>query len=133
MRFAGSFSSAFLARYICPVMAQSEMLRGAVAVHDGSGLLVGDRRLIGPSGKIYAFVSRESCESWAARLLAVGRSEEALRASLDAAALASWQMRKRAAMALLAARLVTAAARQDDAQKRGALIAESVFCLAKWQ
>lgn len=134
--FSGAFSGAFLRKksggYIGPVSAQRELLRGAAVVYDGGGLLIGGARLIGPAGKIFAFASQASAEMWVGINRARAARELELMGGLDAAAAAVYRQRKAAALAKISAAVLTAAARQSDAAKRAALVAESSWCASKW-
>lgn len=53
-------------------------------------------------------------------------------AGMDVAKRAAWVEKKRGKLAVVAGRLVAAAAKQSDAAKRAALLDESDYCLAKW-
>ena len=88
--------------------------------------------MIGPAGKVFAFGSPENAGRWVANAVRVGQVEANLRGSLDAAALASWSAKKREKLAVIAGRVVAAAAKQGDEAKRAALLAESDYCLTKW-
>ena len=136
--FSGAFSGAFLRKknksggYICPVSAQRALLRGAAAVYDGGGLLIGGARLIGPAGKVFAFASQASADMWVAINRARATREIELMAGLDAAAAGVYRKRKADALAKISAAVVNAAARQSDKSKQAALIAEAEFCEKKW-
>lgn len=136
--FSGAFSGAFLRKknksggYICPVSAQRELLRGAAAVYDGGGLLIGGARLIGPAGKIFAFSSAENADMWAEINRARAARELELMAGLSAAAAGVYRARKAAALAKISEAVLTAAARQSDKSKQAALIAEADWCARKW-
>ena len=139
----GGFSSVFAARfagvggwvvpgYIGPMKAQAALVSGAGWMVSGSRLIVGGKVLIGPAGKVFAFGSPENAGRWVANAVRVGQVEENMRGSLDAAALASWAAKKREKLAVIAGRVVAAAAKQGDEAKRAALLAESDYCLSKW-
>ena len=133
--FSSAFSSAFCGLkggYIGPMKAQAALVGGAGWMVSGSRLIVGGKVLIGPAGKVFAFGSPESAARWVANAVRVGQSEANLRGSLDAAALASWAEKKREKLAVIAGRVVAAAAKQGDEAKRAALLAESEYCLSKW-
>lgn len=137
--FSSAFSSPFAgvvgdysAGYIGPMKAQAALVAGAGWMVSGSRLIVGGKVLIGPAGKVFAFGSPESAARWVANAVRVGQSEANLRGSLDAAALASWAAKKREKLAVIAGRVVAAAAKQGDEAKRAALLAESDYCLSKW-
>lgn len=112
--------------------AQAALVAGAGWLVSGSRLIVGGKVLIGPAGKVFAFGSPESAARWVANAVRIGQSEANLRGSLDAAALASWAAKKREKLAVIAGRVVAAAAKQGDEAKRAALLAESDYCLSKW-
>lgn len=125
--FAGSRSE-----YIGPMKAQAALVGGAGWLVSGSRLIVGGKVLVGPAGKVFAFGSPENAARWVANAVRVGQSEANLRGSLDAAALASWAAKKREKLAVIAGRVVAAAAKQGDEAKRAALLEESDYCLSKW-
>ena len=112
--------------------AQAALVDGAGWLVSGSRLIVGGKVLIGPAGKTFAFGSPENAGRWVANAVRVGQVEANLRGSLDAAALASWSAKKREKLAVIAGRVVAAAAKQGDEAKRAALLAESDYCLSKW-
>ena len=135
----GGFSSAFASEfagvaveYVGPMRAQAALAAGEAWAMSGHGLLIGGKLLIGPAGKVYAFASLETAGRWVENAKNIGEREVALRASLALPALASWSAKKREKLAVIAARLVAAAARQADEAKRAALLAESDYCLSKW-
>ena len=139
MAFSSAFSSCFAGSgvvvedgFICPMQAQAALVGGAAWVYDGGRLVVGGRVLIGQAGKTFAFRSPENAGRWVANAVRVGQVEASLRASLGAAALASWSSKKREKLAVIAGRVVAAAAKQGDEAKRAALLAESDYCLSKW-
>jgi hypothetical protein len=133
--FSSAFASAFVrpvGGYIGPMRAQAALMAGAWYRVQGSALLIEGARLVGPAGKVYAFASEATAEKWAENAAGAGQREAAIIAGLDADAAAAWKARKRAKLAVIAGRLVDAAARQHDAAKRAALLAESDLCLSKW-
>lgn len=133
--FSSAFASVFAGvqtEYIGPMRAQAALVDGAGWLVSGSRLIVGGKVLIGPAGKVFAFGSPENAARWVANAVRVGQSEANLRGSLDAAALASWAAKKREKLAVIAGRVVAAAAKQGDEAKRAALLAESDYCLSKW-
>ncbi len=133
--FSAAFSSAFAGRSVgCigPMMAQAALVDGAAWRLVGHSAVIGSRVLIGPAGKTYAFASAESAARWIENTRGVGVRERALIDSLPVGVVAGWREKKRAKLAIIAARLVDAAARQHDEAKRAALLAESDYCLAKW-
>ena len=136
--FSSAFSSPFAvvagdySGYIGPMRAQAALVAGAGWSVSGSRRIVGGKVLIGPAGKTFAFGSPENAARWVANAVRVGQVEANLRGSLDAAALASWAAKKREKLAVIAGRVVAAAAKQGDEAKRAALLAESDYCLTKW-
>jgi hypothetical protein len=136
--FSGAFASSFAGvvgvegGFIGPMRAQAVLADGAAWLVAGSGLLVNGLILIGPAGKVFAFASPETAVRWVDNAKAVGQREAALRASLPADVLAGWAAKKREKLAVIAGRLVSAAAKQSDEAKRAALLAESDYCLTKW-
>lgn len=118
--------------FIGPVSAQLALLRGAAAVFDAGGLLIGGKRLIGPAGKVFAFSGAAAAGVWAAINLQRATREIELWAAMDAAAAAAFRARKQAEMARIAAAVVAAAGRLGDAARAAALVAESDFLLIKW-
>lgn len=133
--WSSAFSSAFrvsVSGYVCPMMAQALLTDGAAWNVSAARLAVGGAWLIGPAGKVYAFGSPESAAVWVANAAAAGLRERDLIAHIDPMTAAAWKAKKRAKLAIIAGRLVDAAARQDDAAKRAALLAESDYCLGKW-
>lgn len=136
-RFAAAFSSAFTAgliaaSYIGPMSAQAALVSGAESWAQGSALMIGGKKLIGPAGKVYAFASLQSMGVWRDNAIAAGLREAAIIAGLDAVTAAGWKAKKRAKLAIIAGRVVNAAGRQKDQAKRAALLAESDYCLSKW-
>ena len=95
-------------------------------------MLVAGRRLIGPAGKVFAFASPETAGRWVDNAKNIGIRERALIASIDPAAAAIWKAKKREKLAVIAARVVSAAARVSEEKRRAALIAEADYCLSKW-
>ncbi len=136
--FSSAFSSAFAGSsseasgYIGPMRAQAALVAGSPWEMSGHSLLIGGALLIGPAGKVFAFASPETAGRWVQNAVNIGSREVALRASLGPVALASWSAKKRAKLGVIAGRVVAAAARQADAGKRAALLAESDYCLSKW-
>lgn len=133
--FSQAFSRAFVGvevEYIGPMTAQRLLTDGAAWSVAGSALLVGGKRLIGPAGKTFVFASPENAARWVDNAKNIGTRERALIAAIDPAAAAIWKARKREKLAVIAGRVLEAAARQHDAAKRAALVAESDYCLSKW-
>lgn len=133
--FAASFSNAFqrpVLGCIGPMMAQAALANGAAWRMRGNGAVIGALLLIGPAGKTYAFASPASAALWVENARNIGIREQSLIAEIAAAAAAAWKIKKREKLAVIAGRLVDAAARQADDQKRVALLAESDYCLSKW-
>lgn len=137
--FSGGFSSNFSGRgavvsagFIGPMRAQAALVNGAASVRAGSGLMIGGALLIGPAGKVFAFASAETAARWADNAKGAGEREALIISSLAPEAAAAWKARKREKLAVIAGRLLEAAARQHDAEKRAALVAESDYCLSKW-
>lgn len=133
--FSAAFASNFAGvsvEYIAPMTAQAALAGGAHWLASGHELRVAGRVLIGPAGKVFAFASPETAGRWVENARNIGAREAALRASLPAAALDSWAAKKREKLAVIAARVVAAAAGQGDEAKRAALLAESDYCLTKW-
>lgn len=137
--FAGAFAGVFAGRgaavglsYIGPMVAQRALVDGASVVLSRAGLLIGGRLLIGPAGKVYAFKSAESAALWVDNARNIGLREADLIPRIAAAAAGAWKEKKRAKLAVIAGRVVDAAARQRDEKKREALLAEADYCLAKW-
>lgn len=139
----GGFSSAFAspfagvgqvpaAGFIGPMRAQAALVNGAAWVVHGSALIVGGAVLIGPAGKVFAFASAANAGRWVENAKNIGAREIALRGSLAGPVLASWAAKKREKLAVIAGRVVAAAAKQGDEAKRAALLAESDYCLTKW-
>lgn len=140
---SGGFSSAFASSFagagavvqdgfIGPMRAQDALVNGAAWARVGGGLLIGGALLIGPAGKVYAFASADTAARWANNAKGAGEREAVIIAGLSPDLREAWKERKRAKLAVIAGRLADAAARQTDAEKRAALIAESDYCLSKW-
>lgn len=133
--FSSAFSSAFVRPAVgCvgPMLAQLALTDGAAWSVVGSSLVVAGKLLIGPAGKVYAFASADTAARWANNAKGAGEREAVIIAGLDADLREAWKERKRAKLAVIAGRLADAAAKQADAEKRAALIAESDYCLSKW-
>lgn len=138
--FSGSFSAAFsgvgsgvdVGQYVGPMMAQRLLADGAAWSVSGSSLLVAGAVLIGPAGKTFVFSTPEAAARWVENAKNIGRRERSLIASIEAAAAAIWKAEKREKLTVIAGRVIEAAARQHDADKRAALIAEADYCLTKW-
>lgn len=133
--FSSAFSSAFaggVQQYIGPMMAQRLLTDGAAWAVAGSGLRVAGKVLIGPAGKTFAFAAPGNAALWVENARNIGTRERATIASIDPAAAIIWKARKREKLAVIAGRVIEAAARQHDAAKQAALIAEADYCLSKW-
>lgn len=137
--FAGAFSGAFAGvggavgvQYIGPMSAQRAIVQGAAVVVSGSGLMIGGKRLIGPAGKTFAFRSADSAALWVENARNIGLREADLIPGIAAAAALAWKEKKREKLAVIAGRVVDAAARQHDDAKRAALLLEADYCLSKW-
>lgn len=135
--FSAAFSSAFAGvasgiAYVGPMRAQQLLTDGAEWAVSGSGLLVAGKRLIGPAGKVFAFASPDNAALWVENARNIGTRERALIASIAPGAAAAWKAKKREKLAVIAGRVIDAAARQHDAAKQAALLAEADYCLAKW-
>lgn len=98
----------------------------------GNSLRIGGAVLIGPAGKVFEFRSRETAEKWAASAVKVAASERSIAARVSPEVAAAYAAKKRENLSAIAGQVALAAARQSDAAKRAALLAESAFCLAKW-
>lgn len=137
--FSGGFSSNFAGRgavvsvgYIGPMRAQAALVNGAAWLRSGSGLMIGGALLIGPAGKVFAFASAETAARWADNAKGAGEREALIISSLAPELAAAWKARKREKLAVIAGRVVAAAAKQGDEAKRAALLEESDYCLSKW-
>lgn len=132
--FSSAFSSAFGHAVGCigPMLAQLALTDGAAWSMRGAALVVDGKLLIGPAGKVYAFASAGTAARWAINAKGAGEREAVIIAGLDVDLREAWKARKRAKLAVIAGRLADAAAKQTDAEKRAALIAESDYCLSKW-
>jgi len=133
------FSSTFAANfagvapdYIGPTMAQAALVGGAAWSVSGDGLEVSGKRLIGPAGKTFAFSSNDNAARWVDNAKNIGSRERSLIAEIAPGAAAAWKAKKREKLAVIAERVINAAARQADEAKRAALIAEAGFLLSKW-
>ena len=140
---AGGFASVFAlpfagvepaqeAGYIGPCMAQAALAAGAAWSVDGAALVIGGKTLIGPAGKVYQFASSATAEKWALSAALVPVREAQIIASLPAATAEAWKATKRTRLEVIAAQVVSAAARMADYEKRAALIAEAGYLLGKW-
>lgn len=138
---AGGFSSAFAlqfagvqsgAKYIAPMMAQAALGDGAAWAMVSNTLTIGGATLIGPAGKIYAFASQETAARWVEHTRAAGIRQQVVVAAMSPEIAGKWKEKKREKLAVVAARLVSAASKQSDAARRAALVAESDYCLVKW-
>lgn len=135
--FSAAFSSAFAkgaaaGGYIGPCMAQAALAAGAAWSVDGSALVIDGKRLIGPAGKVYAFASAATAEKWALSAALVPVREAQVIASIPQATAEAWKATKRTRLEVIAAQVVSAAARMADSEKRAALIAEAGYLLGKW-
>lgn len=135
--FSCAFSSAFTGLfapvvYIGPMRAQAALVGGAAWSVSGSRLTIGGAVLIGPAGKVFAFASPETAARWVDNAANIGAREVALIASIAPEAAAIWKAKKRVKLAVIAGRLVEAAGRMPDAEKRAALLSESSYALSKW-
>ena len=88
--------------------------------------------LIGPAGKSFVFASPETAARWVENARVVGQAERALMATIAPETAAGWKAKKRDKLAVIAGRVVNAAARQADELRRAALLAEADFALTKW-
>ena len=131
--FSAAFSAAFSrAGYIGPATAQAAIAAGAEWQASGSGLHVAGAMLIGPAGKVFEFSSEATAERWARNAAAAYAAERGIVAAMSAQQRAAWVEKKRAKLATVAARVVEAAGRQRDEEKRAALIDESSELLGRW-
>lgn len=136
--FSVAFSSAFAkgqaaaGGYIGPCMAQAALAAGAAWSVDGSALVIDGKRLIGPAGKVYAFASAATAEKWALSAALVPVREAQIIASIPQATAEAWKATKRTRLEVIAAQVVSAAAKTADADKRAALIEEAGYLLGKW-
>lgn len=133
--FSAAFSSAFakgLKKYIAPMMAQAALGDGAAWGLVGGVLMVEGAVLIGPAGKTYTFASPESAARWVEHTRAAGLRQLLVVAAMSPEIADNWKEKKREKLAVVADRLVNAAAKQGDAGRRAALVAESDYCLTKW-
>lgn len=118
--------------YIGPCMAQAALAAGAAWSVVGSALVIDGKRLIGPAGKVYAFANKTTAEKWALSAALVPVREAQIVAGLPAATAEAWKAAKRTRLEVIAARVVGAAAKTADADKRAALIEEAGYLLGKW-
>lgn len=137
--FASAFAGCFagltvdsVVAYVGPMRAQQLLTDGAAWAVVGSGLYVAGKRLIGPAGKVFAFASPATADKWARNAGLVGLRERQVLAEIEADTAAAWKARKRDALAIIAGRVVDAAARASDDAKRAALIDEANYCFDKW-
>lgn len=133
--FSSAFSSAFdrgLKRYIAPMLAQAALGEGAAWGLVSGVLMIEGAVLIGPAGKTYSFASPESAARWVEHTRAAGIRQVTVVAAMSPEIADIWKEKKREKLAVVAGRLVNAAARQVDSAKRAALVAESDYCLVKW-
>jgi hypothetical protein len=135
--FASCFAAPFhqagpLVDYIGPVMAQAALVAGGAVEIDGGCLKVNGKVLIGPAGKVYEFSSDITAATWAENTLSAGAAELDIYAAMPADRRSAWRDGKRQKLAVIAGRVVDAAARTADIQKQKALIKEADFCLTKW-
>lgn len=133
--FSAAFAEPFAGverQYICPMQAQAALAGGAAWVVEGDAMRIAGKRLIGPAGKVYAFASAATAQTWAQAAALVPVREAQIIAGLPVEVAEAWKARKREKLAVNAERLVTAASRQSDDRKRAALLAEADYCLTKW-
>lgn len=133
--FSSSFAYAFTgvkSGCIGPVMAAAAMLAGAAVAMEGPSLRIGGRLLIGPAGKVYEFASPESAAAWLAGTKGAAVGELNALAVMPAARKAAWLDGKRQKLAAIAGRVVEAALKMTDEERRAALLAEADYCLKKW-
>lgn len=119
--------------YVAPMCAALDLLRGAAARYDAGTkkLTIGGRVLIGYAGKVFAFNAQSSADYWIAIARQRALREIELYAAMPVGCRSAFAAGKKSALEILAARLVKAAEKISDA-RRGALLAESDFCLIKW-
>lgn len=115
------------------LLAQVALVRGGVfeASNDG-GATIDGRGMVGPAGKVYAFASLESAESWRVIAESRARREMELACAMDAGRRAAWLAKKRARLASDAARRIDRAAQIVDGGIKAAVIADAGFALSKW-
>lgn len=140
MTFSAAFSGAFAGAgddaggaYLCPVLAGAAIAAGAAVSVASGQVRIGGALLIGTAGKVYQFASDAAAQKWCDVAAARLAFEPVALAGMGDAARVAWVAKKRLRMAEVARRVVAAAARQADAGKRAALIAEADFCLGKWR
>ena len=120
------------AGYIGPVSASLEVARGVVADYQGGGLVVGSRKLIGPAGKVFSFRNAEAAAYWVSVNVGARLREASYLQTLPEAQRAAWVEAKRAKLAVIAGRVLDAAARCDSDDIRAALVAESWVLLGRF-
>jgi hypothetical protein len=135
--FSSAFSSAFArfaepVEYISPMLAQAALGDGAGWGLVGGVLMIEGAILIGPAGKTYSFASPESAARWVEHTRAAGIRQQLVVTAMSPEIAETWKEKKREKLAVVAERLVSAAAKQSDAARRAALVAESDYCLVKW-
>ena len=133
--FSRAFSSAFVRAgrvYIAPMMAQEALFAGEPWRFEAGRLEIGGRVLIGLSGAPYAFRSAETADTWCKAGKRVIEAERATVGRLSPSVRDSWLDRKREKLSARAVAVLGRAAKQHDAAKRAALVAEAAWCEAKW-
>lgn len=130
--FSGSAALVLPAGYIGPAMAQAALAGGAAWEFVAGELRIDGRRLIGPAGRVYSFASGETAARWAENAALASVRELRAVSGLSGEQAAKWKAEKRARLEVIAERVVSAAAKTADADKRAALIAEAGYLLGKW-
>lgn len=135
MPFSSSFSGAFVQAslvYITPMTAQEALFAGASFVFAQGVLKIGGKVLIGLSGRPYAFTSAATAATWCEYGRRVIEGERAVVERLTPAVRSVWVERKRGKLLQRAEAIYKRVLEQSEEAKRAALLAEALWCEAKW-
>lgn len=120
------------AGYICPMCAQLALIRGWARWVEAGRLRIGGPLLMGRAGSVFGFTSTATAARWVQINQDRAALELAALARLTPAEAVVWRAKRRAALDTYAQQIINQAAKQPDAIKRAALIAEANFARAKW-
>jgi hypothetical protein len=118
--------------YICPMVAQVALMRGAVPLYDAGRLTIGGAVLIGRAGGVFGFASVATAMRWVAIAKDKAGLELAVFYGLDPVEAASWRAERASVLLAYAGQVLARAMDQADAAMRLALVAESNFAQSKW-
>lgn len=120
------------AGYICPLVAQLALLRGAAWSVSAGRLSIGGAVLLGRAGGLYEFAGPATAARWVQLTRDRGAAEWEVAAGLAGDDLEAWRSERHAALMEYAAQVIDRAAGVADSDKQSAMVQESNFSALKW-